>query len=196
MRTIRTTAAKRALYRLVIASQGKVLTSSLSPAVPNYAPVCRFVLAVIFNLCRKRWDFPGDSDSVRNAHLAIPGSEPTKARTDDLRPHRVLRPGHVGGMAAACSRCIILAAAVRLTFVRNRESAAGVFRWSTHARTKEIVEGLQNSLCLLSRLAPCGVPPEPLASAGKWRRHFQSCQWSLPNESLLFARDPHCVQAD
>ena len=103
---------------------------------------------------------------------------------------------HVGGLAAAYGRCIISAAPVRLTFARNRESAVGVFRWSTCVRTKEIVEGLQNSLYLLSQLAPRGVSPEPLASAGKWRRHFQSCQWSLPNESLLFARDSHCVQAD
>jgi hypothetical protein len=90
-----------------------------------------------------------DLDSVRNARFAVLGREPTKAQTDDLRPHRVLRPGHVGGMVAACSRCIIWATAIRLTFARNRESAAGVFRWSTCVRTKEIVEGLRNSLCLL-----------------------------------------------
>ena len=90
-----------------------------------------------------------DTDSVRNARFAVLGREATKARIDDLRPHRVLRPGYVGGMAAACSRCNISAAAVRLAFARNRESAAAVFRWPTCVRTKEIVEGLQNSLCLL-----------------------------------------------
>jgi hypothetical protein len=84
-----------------------------------------------------------NADSVRNARFAVLGREATKARIDDLRPHRVLRPGYVGGMAAACSRCIISATAVRLTFARNRESAADVFHWSTCVRTKEIVEGLQ-----------------------------------------------------
>ena len=128
-----------------------------------------------------------NADSVRNARFAALGRGPQKR--EQMTSGRI-RPGH------ACSRCIISAAAVRLTFARNRESAEGVVRWSTCVRTKEIVEGLQNSLCLLSRLAPPGVRPEPLASTGKWRRHFQSCRWSLPNESLLFARDPHCAQAD